>query len=141
MVLHQYKGTRAVPSCNLSLLAAAARLLRDSQPAAAPGNPTAAAQLPLVGVAPPLDCCYPPLPVVTVLLALLAAGLPELLASRLLPEQVEQDAAWRAALLPGGNIAPQNVNELFHKVEQQVWAAGLAAAGQINIAIVFNRTT
>jgi triosephosphate isomerase len=54
-------------------------------------------------------------------------GIPELLASRLLPEQVEQDAAWRAALLPGGSIAPQNASEFFKQVESQVRLCGASS--------------
>jgi hypothetical protein len=57
-----------------------------------------------------------------------AAGIPELLASRLLPEQVEQDTAWRAALLPGGSIAPQHAGEFFKQVESQVRRCGPVSA-------------
>lgn len=58
------------------------------------------------------------------------SGVPELLASRLLPEQVEQDAGWRAGMLPpGGSLGPGSDVELFRRVREQVRGGGGAAAG------------
>uniref|UniRef100_A0A383VKB3 Uncharacterized protein n=1 Tax=Tetradesmus obliquus TaxID=3088 RepID=A0A383VKB3_TETOB len=48
-------------------------------------------------------------------------SVPELLASRLLPGQVEQDAGWRAGMLPpGGSLGPGSDVELFRRVREQV---------------------
>ncbi|KAF6262861.1 hypothetical protein COO60DRAFT_1699022 [Scenedesmus sp. NREL 46B-D3] len=68
-------------------------------------------------------------------------SLPELLASRLLPEQVEQDTAWRAALVPGGSIAPQAVNDFFTKVEQQTTELHNAVGWLTNVNHAISRDT
>jgi hypothetical protein len=52
---------------------------------------------------------------------------------------VEQDTAWRAALLPGGSIAPQNAGEFFKQVESQVRCGCVAVvwpSGGLGVVLV-----